>query len=281
MINLVRVRFLIAAALLATLLAACGGSGNSLPDYGSSDSASTASSAQSSNGSGSSASSNTSGVGGYDYGASGAASTTPGTSSQAGAVGGSPTSAATPTTTNSDAQRFTIVPDKSEAIYHAHQKSFVPGIGAGIDGKTSDISGTIFFDPKNPSRTEIAPITVNLKSLDSGIDLRDQRLHNEFLESNKFPTATFKTTRLDGLPSTSYKDGDELDFKIVGNLTLHGVTRAVTFDATGKVTGGTLTATAKTNTLLTDFGMSVPDLLNFIKAENKVGIELSFTAQRA
>jgi polyisoprenoid-binding protein YceI len=279
MMNLIRIRFLFAAALLATLLAACGGgSGSSLPGYGSSDSASTASSAQSTNGAGSSASSTTSGVGGYDYGASGSA---PGASGQAGNVSSSPVASATPTTSNPDAQRFTIVPDKSEATYHAHQKSFVPGIGAGIDGKTSDISGTVFFDPKNPSRSEIAPITVNLKSLDSGIDLRDQRLHNEFLESNKFPTATFKTTRLQGLPTTPYTDGDDLDFKIVGNLTLHGVTREVTFDASGKVTGGTLTATAKTNTMLTDFGMTVPDLLNFIKAENKVGIELSFTAQQA
>jgi polyisoprenoid-binding protein YceI len=278
MITLDRVRIALAGTLLAILLAACGGgAGSSLPGYGSSDSTSTASSAQSSSGSGSSASSNNSAAGAYDYGAAGSASSvTPAASGRS----GSPAAVATPTTANPDAQRFAIVPEKSKATYHAHQKSFVPGIGAGIDGKTSDVSGTIFFDPKSPSRSEIAPITVNLTSLDSGIDLRDQRLHNEFLESNKFPTATFTTTRLEGLPSTPYNDGDDLDFKVVGNLTLHGVTKMVTFDASGNVTGGTLTATAKTNATLTDFGMTVPDLLNFIKAENKVGIELSLTAQR-
>jgi polyisoprenoid-binding protein YceI len=278
MITLTRFRIALAATLLATLLAACGsGGGGAIPGYGSSDSSSNASSAQSSSGSGSSASSSNSGVGAYDYGTSGsAAGVTPAT----GGNSASPAAAGTPTTANPDAQRFVIVPDQSKATYHAHQKTFVPGIGAGIDGTTNDVSGTIFFDPKDPSRSEIAPITVTLTSLDSGIDLRDQRLHNVFLESNKFPTATFKATRLEGLATSPYKDGDDLDFKVIGNLTLHGVTKMVTFDATGKVSGGTLTATAKTNTELTDFGMTVPDLLNFIKAENKVGIELSLTAQR-
>jgi polyisoprenoid-binding protein YceI len=284
MITAFRLRIAIALALVSTVLAACGGgSGGALPGYGSSNTTPTTSSDQAPNAASSAAATNSNGTGGYDYGAplSTPHTTDPNATGKGNTVGPANQNAATPSTTNPDAQRYTIVPDKSKATYHARQKAFVPGIGSGIDGSTSDISGTIFFDPRNPSRTEIATITVNVETLDSGIDLRDQRLHGEFLESSKFPTATFNATRLEGLPSTPYADGDELSFKIAGNLTLHGVTRAVTFDATGNVTGDTLTSTAKTNVMLTDFGMQVPDLLNFVKAENAVGIELSLSAQRS
>lgn len=210
------------------------------------------------------------------YGSSGGSG---GASAAAPAMAAPP--AAEPGPASPGAQRFTIVSEQSEATYHARQEVFVPGLGADVDGSTHNVSGSIDFNPQHPSQSRINTVTVQVDTLTSGIGLRDQRLHGEFLESDKFPIATFTGTRVEGLSDTPYQDGQELHFKVVGDLTIHGVTRPVTFDATATVSGATLTGTAQTTVAMPDFGITVPDLLNFVQAEPTVGLELAITAQRA
>jgi polyisoprenoid-binding protein YceI len=72
-----------------------------------------------------------------------------------------------------------------------------------------------------------------------------------------------------------------LRFTVVGDLTVHDVTRPVTFDAIAKITGDTLNSTATATITMSDFGIEPPDLANFVKAEDTVGLEVSLTAQRA
>lgn len=279
-----RLRIAVGLVLLTFLLAACGGGtpAGRQPNTNYGDS-SASNNAQAPAAAGSSSASQPADSSGYDYGSATGSSANSGQSAtpQVSAGGSGGASAATPTTSNPDAKRFAITPDKSSATYHAKQKTFVPGLSSSVNGTTHDVTGTIFFDPRNPSRSEVDKISVNVGSLDSGTSLRDQRLHREFLESGKFPTATLETTHLSGLPTSPYADGKELKFKIVGNLTLHGVTKQVSFDATAKVSGNTLSGDAKTSVKLTDFGMTVPDLLNFVKVQNEVGIEMSLVATRS
>lgn len=274
MMNFVlRVRLLAAFALFAVILAACGGegAGSAFPsyDFGDASSESAAPPAPAT------------AAGGTDYDFGAPAGSGQDAAGQPGSGGTGSSGAPAPSPTNPDAQQFNIVPEQSKATYHARQETFVPGLGAEVDGSTSDVTGTISFDPQNPSRSQIDTVTVHVDTLNSGIELRDQRLQGEFLESGTFPIATFKSTRLEGLPDAPYMDGQELHFRVVGDLTIHDVTREVSFDATATITGDTLTSTATTTIMMTDFGIEVPDLLNFVRAENTVGLELSITAQRA
>lgn len=276
-----RIGLLVAFTLFALVLAACGGggTGGGAPTYDYGNGASSGSAAPPTAASG--ASGATGAGSGYDHGAPDATPSGGGQSATAQPSDGSAGDVDAATPTNPQAQRYTIVAERSKATYHARQQSFVPGIGAAVDGSTNDVSGAIFFDRRRPSRSEVGTITVRLDTLTSGIALRDQRLRGEYLESSKFPIATFKATRLGNLPDTAYTVGQELRFKIAGDLTVHGVTREVTFDATARITGDTLTSTATTTVMMSDFGIKVPDLLNFVKAQNTVGLELSITAQRA
>ncbi len=72
--------------------------------------------------------------------------------------------------------------------------------------------------------------TVEIKtaSIDTDNDRRNEHLRSaDFFDAEKFPTITFKTITIE-------KTGEKT-FKIIGDLTMHGVTKPVTLE--GKVNG--------------------------------------------
>lgn len=87
-------------------------------------------------------------------------------------------------------------------------------------GRFNDFDGNFTFDEKDPSKNKIS-VTVNTESLDSNHAERDKHLRSDdFLNTKKFPTATFV--------STGYKPTGDKTADLTGDLTLHGVTKPIT-----------------------------------------------------
>jgi polyisoprenoid-binding protein YceI len=64
-----------------------------------------------------------------------------------------------------------------------------------------------------------ADATFDLRRVESHDENRDRSIRNEIFEVDKYPTMTFTATRFDGTPQA---------FTMTGNLTIHGVTKAIT-----------------------------------------------------
>lgn len=80
------------------------------------------------------------------------------------------------------------------------------------------------FDREDVSKSKVKAV-VETSSLDSNHYYRDNFTRSDtFLNSKKFPTATFESTKI-------WKTGDKTG-KMEGNLTLAGMTKPVTFDVT-------------------------------------------------
>jgi len=93
-----------------------------------------------------------------------------------------------------------------------------------VMGKFSKFSGNIKFDEKNVPASKVK-VTIDPASVDTGEPLRDKDLRSDnFFEVADYPTATFVSTGV-----TDMKDNK---FQIMGKLTLHGITKPVTLDAT-------------------------------------------------
>ncbi|WP_345826896.1 YceI family protein [Pantoea sp. BRR-3P] len=89
-------------------------------------------------------------------------------------------------------------------------------------GTFKDFDGSFTFDEANPSADKVN-VTINTNSLDTNHAERDKHLRSaDFLNTGKFPQATFTSTSVK-------KEGKE--YKVTGDLTLNGVTKPVTLEA--------------------------------------------------
>jgi polyisoprenoid-binding protein YceI len=199
------------------------------------------------------------------------------------ATGTAPASTATRSTgtaTTAGGQRYVITPDTSKATYSVQETFVGRGLATAV-GSTGTIAGDLTINKRNPSLSTIGTITVDISKLASDSGQRDNRIRQQWLESAKFPTATFVPKRLAGLPTTPYTDGQDLTFTIVGDLTVRNLTKEVTFDATGKIIGTTFTGTAKTGFNMTDFGFEPPSIAGVLNSENAVALTITIEAKQA
>jgi len=156
-----------------------------------------------------------------------------------------------------------------------------------INGTTTKISGTITADPANAGASTTT-IIVDLSALDTHIAMRNEHMRSEkFLNTEKFPTATFKTVSVTGAKSVAPNQPVEL--QLTGDFTLHGVTKRITVPAhvvlipesdltkssrgPGDWIHGTVTFPIK----LTDYSIAVPEKL-VMKLSNDVNVKVDFFA---
>ncbi|HLX53576.1 MAG TPA: YceI family protein [Aquella sp.] len=121
-------------------------------------------------------------------------------------------------------------------------------------GKWMVENGEINLDEKNLSNSKVTA-TIQIDDVTSGIQKLDQELiGNQFFDATKFPKAVFT--------STSVKQKSASKLTVIGDLTMHGVTKPVTLDVTvNKIgtrpiimrKGAGFSATAKIKR--SDFGM--------------------------
>jgi polyisoprenoid-binding protein YceI len=173
---------------------------------------------------------------------------------------------------------FTIDPSGSQATFTIHEVLF--GQSNTVIGKTSQVAGQILVNGQDPSQSQLGQIKVDLSALATDNDLRNRTLQNRILEttdpSNQY--AIFVATSLKGLPS-SIAAGQPVSFSIVGNLTMHGVTRPVTFAAQVTEQSATkLTGQAQSTVRYADFGIAIPDVPSVTGVGDTVVLALTFTA---
>jgi len=124
-----------------------------------------------------------------------------------------------------------------------------------VRGSFSGPKGTVDYDPANLDASK-ANLTIDATTVDTRNENRDKDLRSaKFFDVEKYPTITFVSKRV--IPQAQGK------FQLLGDMTMHGVTKEVTFavegpmpavkDAKGNLHSGA-TATAKINRK--DFGLT-------------------------
>lgn len=93
-----------------------------------------------------------------------------------------------------------------------------------VKGRFNDFTGQIIGDLEHPTNAEI-DVQINAASIDTRQEQRDAHLRSaDFLETDTYPHILYKSTRIEHL-------GDD-QFKVYGDLTIHGVTREIDLDGT-------------------------------------------------
>jgi len=177
-------------------------------------------------------------------------------------------------------ERFAIVPEESQVSYHVGETFFNEDNRFNVAvGVTHGVQGEILVDRAHPRQSRVGTITVDISQFTSDSGRRDRAIRRRWLESARYPTATFTPTAIEGLPD-AIVEGQEIPVRISGNLRVRDVTRPVTFSGPLKLQGATLTGTVRATIQMTDFGFDPPSILGFLKAENQATLDFQFTARR-
>lgn len=115
---------------------------------------------------------------------------------------------------------YTFEPQHTQGVISWNHLGF-----ANPTAQFNNVAGTLDFDPADPSRASVM-VTIPLTLMSTGVaDLNDDFKSADFFDLAKFPTATFKSTRVE-------KGAAPEALKVTGDLSLHGTTRPVTLDVT-------------------------------------------------
>jgi polyisoprenoid-binding protein YceI len=88
-----------------------------------------------------------------------------------------------------------------------------------VEGRFKDYDGTIVLDRTNPAASHV-DLTIQAASIDTGNDTRDKDVRSpNYFDAEKYPTITFKSTKVESKGSDSYD--------VTGDFTLHGVTKSI------------------------------------------------------
>ena len=94
-----------------------------------------------------------------------------------------------------------------------------------VKGEFTNISGVLVLDSEDITKSRIEA-SIDAATINTHEAQRDAHLKSaDFFDAEKFPTLSFKSTRVS-------KKGDGV-LEVVGDLTIHGVTRSETFEVEG------------------------------------------------
>src|SRR5215469_16349511 len=94
-----------------------------------------------------------------------------------------------------------------------------------VRGAFTKVTGSATYDSADPSKSSV-DVSIDANSVDSRVQMRDNDLRSpNFLDVQKYPTITFK--------SKQAKAAGAGKLQMVGDLTIHGVTKEVVLDVDG------------------------------------------------
>jgi polyisoprenoid-binding protein YceI len=169
---------------------------------------------------------------------------------------------------------YVLDPAQSEARYIAEEE--LSGVGANTAiGSTNTIQGAFLFDADgNP--IPCSTIYVDVRTFESDSSRRDNFLRGNTLQSDQYPLAEFMVTSIEDF--TMPADGEETTFTLVGNFTLHGVTKTMAWTVTASKDGKTLTGSAKTQFDMADFDIEKPIVGSVLSIEDTIQLEIDLVA---
>lgn len=113
---------------------------------------------------------------------------------------------------------WVIDPDHSVACFAVRYMTIT-----NVRGMFSKVTGQIRFDPPDVSKAHVTA-EIDVENVDTGVKKRDNHLRSdEILDAERYSKITFTSSRTDPLGAKRAR--------VTGDLTIHGVTRQVSFDA--------------------------------------------------
>ena len=168
-----------------------------------------------------------------------------------------PSPTASPATTASTGQASSTISgtwnvSDGQAGYRVKETLF--GQSNTAVGRTTAVSGSIVLEGTS---VKSGQLSVDLTKVSSDQSQRDEQFRGRIMNTSRYPTATFTLTAPIDVASVP-ADGAETTANATGDLTMHGVTKSVTFPLTAKRSGGTIGVSGSIPITFADWNISNP-----------------------
>jgi polyisoprenoid-binding protein YceI len=121
-------------------------------------------------------------------------------------------------------------------------------------GRTSQIEGSLTIEG---SQATAAEFTVDVASITSDSSRRDSQFAGRIMETAQFPTASFVLTSPIDFGSVP-PEGEQITATATGDLTLHGVTKTVSFEVTAQIDNGKVGVLGNIPVVFADYDIDNP-----------------------
>jgi polyisoprenoid-binding protein YceI len=175
-----------------------------------------------------------------------------------------------------DGVQLVVAPDGNEARYRIREQLVGLDLPNDAVGATTDVSGGIAFDASGKLVPAASKFVVNVGSLKSDKDRRDGYVRGRILETSRFPTVELTPTAIRGLTLPLPASGSKT-FQIVGDLTVHGVTKPTTWTVNATFDKGRISGAAATSFLFSDFGLDQPRVPVVLSVADSIKLEYAFS----
>jgi polyisoprenoid-binding protein YceI len=176
--------------------------------------------------------------------------------------------------TSGEFDRQNEVYTRSFAGYRINEELANIGANTAV-GRTDRVTGTMTIADTSISAVDIQ---VDMTTLESDQERRDGAIQRRGLETERFPTATFKLTE----PIAIGKEpdaGEKITADATGDFTLHGVTKRITVPIEARWTGDKIQVATKFDVSLPAYNIEAPTIpgrVLSVEDEGKVELELNF-----
>lgn len=168
---------------------------------------------------------------------------------------------------------YTVEASTSKVTYSVREKFANRELPNDAVGSTSNIEGSLNLAPTGQE----APIRVDLRTLKSDENRRDEKLHRMGLESDTYSFAEFTLQKIEGLPAQLVA-GQRADVKLTGSMKIHDTTKPLTF--TGKIglEGQRLHVQVSTQFDMNEFNVKPPSMLGMLTVDPGVKLDVDLMA---
>jgi polyisoprenoid-binding protein YceI len=178
--------------------------------------------------------------------------------------------------------QFDIAPG-TKATYRVREQ--LAGVNFPDDaiGSTESVTGTLVLLPDGTFDAAKSKLTFDLRTLKSDQDMRDGYVQNRVLETDKFPNAEFLPHKLTGVPTplpAPDRPTGQSGFQLVGDLTVHGVTKEVTLNGYATYSKDLIAGRALTSLTFATFGLTKPTLARLLSVDDKIDLDIQFRLKR-
>lgn len=205
------------------------------------------------------------------------ATSTPTTANGSGATASPATSDATPAVEAQGLAGAWTVSSSGETFvgYRVNEELARVGFATAV-GRTSGVTAEVML---TEDRLESATIEADMTKLASDSNMRDGQLRNQGIETNRFPTSTFVVTEAIDLPE-GIESGDAVAITLKGDLTLHGVRKAVEIPGEAQYVDGSLVVIGSLPILFADYDIEKPNGASVLSIEDNGVMEFQLILVR-